>query len=128
MTKKFLLDTDVLIDYLRGNEKAVSYVKAHSRQIIISTISVAELYAGVRDGEERTQLDEFIGLFPIFPVTVEMGRIGGLYKRDYFKSHCIGLADALIAATAQTNNADIKTLNTKHFPMCKDLKPPYQKE
>ncbi len=128
MTKKFLVDTDVLIDYLRGNDKAVNYVKAHSRQIILSTVSVAELYAGVRDGEERKELDEFVGLFTILPVTVETARVGGLYKRDYFKSHRIGLADALIAAAAKTNNADIKTLNTKHFPMFKYLKPPYQKK
>lgn len=128
MANKFLLDTDVLIDYLRGNDKAVNYLKTHSRQIILSAVSVAELYAGVRDGEERKGLDEFVGLFPIFPVTVETARVGGLYKRDYFKSHRIGLADAFIAAAAKTNNADIKTLNTKHFPMFKDLKPPYQKK
>jgi len=128
MTGKYLLDTDVLIDYLRGNDQAVNYINAHSRQIILSAVSVAELYAGVRDGEERKELDEFVGLFPIFPVTVETARVGGLYKRDYFKSHRIGLADALIAAAAKIHNADIKTLNTKHFPMFKDLNPPYQKK
>lgn len=127
MAKKFLVDTDVLIDYLRGNDQAVNYIKTHSRQIILSPISVSELYAGVRDGAERKELDEFIGLFPIFPVTLETARIGGLYKRDYFKSHHIGLADALIAAAAKTNNAEIITLNTKHFPMFKGLKPTYQK-
>jgi predicted nucleic acid-binding protein len=127
MAKKFLVDTDVLIDYLRGNDQAVNYIKKHSRQIILSPISVSELYAGVRDGSERKELDEFIGLFPIFPVTLETARVGGLYKRDYFKSHHIGLADALIAAAAKTSSAEIITLNTKHFPMFKGLKPPYQK-
>jgi predicted nucleic acid-binding protein len=117
--KKFLVDSDVLVDFLRGKSKAVYYVKAHSKKIILSSISVAELYAGVRDGEEREELDEFVGLFPILPVTPEIAKMGGIYKRDFFKSHNIGLADAIIA--------DIKTLNVKHFPMFKGLKPPYKK-
>lgn len=128
MIKKFLVDTDVLIDYLRGNDKAVKYVKTHSRRIVLSTISVAELYAGVREGEERKELDEFVKLFPVFPVTLKIAGMGGLYKRDFFKSFRVGLADALIAATAKTHNADLKTLNVKHFPMLKDLKPPYIKK
>jgi len=125
--KKFLVDSDVLVDFLRGKSKAVNYVKAHSKKIILSSISVAELYAGVRDGEEREELDEFVGLFPILPVTPEIAKMGGIYKRDFFKSHNIGLADAIIAATAKTHNADLKTLNVKHFPMFKGLKPPYKK-
>ncbi len=125
MIKKFLVDTDVLINYLRGNDNAVNYVKMHSTKIVLSVITVAELYAGVRDNEERKELDEFVGLFPIFPVTPEIAKKGGIYKRDYFKTHGIGLADALIAATAEIHNADLKTFNTKHFPMFDGLKPPY---
>ena len=128
MFKKFLVDTDVLIDYLRGEEKTVNYVKKHAREITLSVISAAELYAGVRENAERKELDEFIGLFPILPVTLRIAQIGGLYKRDFFKSHHLSLADAIIAATAKTHEADLITLNTKHFPMLKGLKPPYKKE
>lgn len=127
MFNKFLVDSDVLVDFLRGEEKAVIYIKKHARKIIISAISAAELYAGVRENEERQELDEFVELFPILPVTLEIARIGGLYKRDFFKSHNLSLADAIIAATAKTHEADLKTLNTKHFPMLKGLKPPYKK-
>jgi hypothetical protein len=35
--------------------------------------------------------------------------------------------DALIAATATAGNAELKTLNVKHYPMFKGLKPPYKK-
>ena len=84
MSNRFLVDTDVLIDYLRGERKAVDYVKKHAGEMTISVISVAELYAGVRENEERQELDDFIGLFPILPVTPEIAQIGGLYKRDYF--------------------------------------------
>ena len=54
-------------------------------------------------------------------------KTGGLYKRDYGKSHDVGLADAVLAATAEAENAELKTLNTKHYPMFKGLKPAYTK-
>ncbi|TFG89271.1 MAG: type II toxin-antitoxin system VapC family toxin, partial [Hyphomicrobiales bacterium] len=41
------------------------------------------------------------------------------------KSHGVGLADAIIAATADSENAELKTLNVKHYPMFKGLTPPY---
>ena len=128
MAKNYLVDTDVLVDYLRGEEKAVNYIKKHAKKITLSAVSAAELYAGVREGREQQQLDEFIGLFPILPVNLETAQIGGIYKRDFFKSHHLSLADAIIAATAETHEADLTTLNTKHFPMLKGLKPPYKKE
>jgi predicted nucleic acid-binding protein len=126
MNPKLLIDTDVLIDFLRGVPKAVKYLKAHSEEIIISAITVAELYAGVRD-EERRQLADFISLFDIIPVTQAIAESGGLYKRQYHKSHGIALADAIIAATSVVNDAELKTLNTKHFPMLKGLRAPYSR-
>ena len=51
MSRPILVDTDVLVDFLRGLETAVSFVDVHSDRIILSSIVVAELYAGVRSGE-----------------------------------------------------------------------------
>ena len=127
MMKKILVDTDVLVDFLRGNEKALSFMKNHAEEIILSSIVVAELYAGIRTNEED-KLDRLISLFPVIPLTSEIARYGGFFKRDFHKSHGIGLADALIAATAESQGATLKTLNTKHYPMLKGLKPPYRKK
>jgi hypothetical protein len=63
----------------------------------------------------------------VIPVTSEIARAGGLYKRDFGKSHGVGLADAIIAATCEAENAELKTLNIKHYPMIKSLTPPYKK-
>jgi len=128
MNGAILLDTDVLVDYLRGREEAVSYVKAHTEQVLIPSIVVAELYAGVQDEEELERLDDFISLFPIIPLTEEVARAAGAHKRAYYRSHGVGLADAVIAATAEAHGADLKTLNIKHYPMLKGLKPPYTKK
>ncbi|MBU4200487.1 MAG: type II toxin-antitoxin system VapC family toxin [Verrucomicrobia bacterium] len=127
MTKHVLVDTDVMVDFLRGHPKAVALVHAQSVLIILSSIVVAELCAGVRGDEELSSLDSLIHLFPIVSVSPELARIAGLYKRDYARSYGVGLADAIMAATAQTENADLITLNIKHYPMIKGLKPAYTK-
>ena len=114
MAELFLLDTDVLVDFFRGHSKAVAFINAHSPRIILSSVVVAELYAGVKGDAEQATLENFISLFRVVPVSAEIAKAGGLYKRDYGKSHGIGLADAILAATAQAENAELKTLNTKH--------------
>ena len=122
-----LIDTDVIIDYLRDEPEAISYLEGLTDHLLISVVTVAELYAGVRDGTERTTLDSFIKAFEIVAVNEEIAVKGGLYRRDYAKSHHTGLADALIAATANTRNADLVTLNKKHFPMLSNVIVPYRK-
>jgi predicted nucleic acid-binding protein len=127
MAGAILLDTDVLVDFFRGHSKAVAFINAQSDSIILSSIVVAELYAGVKGDAEQTVLEHFISLFRVAPVTAEIAKAGGLYKRDYGKSHGVGLADAILAATAEAENAELKTLNVKHYPMLKDLRPAYNK-
>jgi len=94
MPGTLLLDTDVLIDYLRGQAKAVAFIDGLTDDQILSAITVAELYAGVRDGPERTALDAFVAAFEVVPVDDAIAIQGGLYRRDFGKSHGVGLADA----------------------------------
>ena len=111
MAGSIVLDTDVLVDFLRGRSKAVAFVNAHSARIILSSIVVAELYAGVKGDAEQAALDDFVSLFRVASVNAEIAKAGGLYKRNYGKSHGVGLADAILAATAEIENAELKTLN-----------------
>ena len=83
--------------------------------------------AGVREGEERSRLERFLRAFEIIPLDQGLAVQGGLYRRDYHKSHNVGLADALIAATATQRQALLVTLNRKHFPMLQDVLVPYHK-
>ncbi len=127
MAGSIVLDTDVLVDFLRGRSKAVAFVNAHSARIILSSIVVAELYAGVKGDAEQAALDDFVSLFRVASVNAEIAKAGGLYKRNYGKSHGVGLADAILAATAEIENAELKTLNIKHYPMLEGLRPAYTK-
>jgi len=99
----------------------------YSDRIILSSIVVAELFAGAKGSAEQVALEDFVSLFRVVPVNVEIARAGGLYKSKFGKSHGVGLADAILAATAEAENAELKTLNPKHYPMLKGLTPAYRK-
>jgi predicted nucleic acid-binding protein len=127
MPNSILVDTDVLVDFLRGHQKAVAFVTEFSSQIILSPIVVAELYADVKGNAELVALENFISLFRVVPLTTEIAKNGGLYKRDFSKSHGVGLTDSILAATADAEKAELKTLNIKHYPMFSGLEPAYNK-
>jgi len=127
MTHPILPDTDVLVDYLRGRKNAVTLIQSCADRIILSSIAVAELYAGVKGENEEAALNDFVSLFRVVPVTQTLAQTGGFLKRDYGKSHGIGLADAIIAATVLAEHAELKTLNIKHYPMFEGLRPAYDR-
>jgi predicted nucleic acid-binding protein len=126
MTPRLLLDTDVVVDYLRDREEAATYLESHAESLLVSAMTVAELYAGVREGAERSRLVKFLAAMEIIPVDAAIAQKGGLYRRDYGPSHGVGLADALIAATATIHQARLVTLNARHFPML-EVEVPYSK-
>lgn len=128
MPERLLIDTDVLIDYLRGVPEAVAFLEQTSAELRLSVITVAELYAGVREGKERQALEKFVSAFEVVPLERSAAERGGLFRRDFGKSHNTGLADTLIAATAEATGARLVTLNAKHFPMLHDVLVPYRKD
>lgn len=127
MNYEFLVDTDVMIDFLRGFEPAVEFIVENSPRIALSAVTIAELHSGVRRGREETVLAGLSALLPVLPVTVEIAKQGGLYRRDHGKSSGVGLADAMIAATADCEHLILYTLNVKHFPMLEKVERPYLK-
>ncbi len=125
---KLLIDTDVVIDYLRGTSVAIKYLQAQNADnLFLSAVTVAELYAGVREGKERNLLITFCDSFNVIPMSSEVAIQGGLWRRDYGKSYGTGLVDAIIAATAQIHKLSLVTLNKKHYPMLSKVSVPYSK-
>ena len=125
--KKILFDTDIVIDYLRGRDDARDYVDSIHEDIFISVITIAELYAGVRKGEESKELEMFIETFDVVNLNKNIARAGGLYRNQYKPAYGTGLADALIAASAKEVGAQVVTFNTRHFPMFDDVIQPYER-
>ncbi len=120
---KILIDTDVMIDFLRGEVKAKKYLLANFKSLNISVITVAELFTGVREGAERENLEETLSSINTIPMDSQIAMLGGTYR----KGHSVSLTEALIAATAEIHNLSLKTFNTKHFPMIKTVAAPYKK-
>lgn len=114
---KVVLDTDVLIDLLRGRKETRGFLHdlvGHSVPCC-SVISVAEIYAGMRHEETASTADLLDGLV-ILPVTREIAEAAGHFKRRS-KSRRLELADCLIAATAFVEGASVATGNAKDYPM-----------
>ena len=127
MTKRLLLDTDVLIDFLRGQPQAVQLLEDTDCEFHVSAVSVAELYVGVRDGREREVLDQLVGVLRTIEISTEIAQQAGLWRREYGKSHGTDILDALIAACADALQIPLATLNVKHFPMLPRVSAPYRK-
>jgi len=115
----YLLDTDVLIEVLRGKTKVVRHLKAlHEKGNVIyySPVTKAEIYYGIRPGEDKKTAALFAQL-ECLPIHTEVGEKAGHYMKMYRKSHNVQLGDALIAATASCAGAHLSTFNAKHYPM-----------
>lgn len=124
---RLLIDTDVIIEYLKGNQSAISYFKSLDSELHISAITLAELFTGIRTDEEKEELTYFISLFDVIPVSDKIAIVGGQLRQKWYSSHGMGLADALIAATAELHELTLISLNKKHFGMLTYYEIPYQK-
>jgi predicted nucleic acid-binding protein len=81
-----------------------------------TAISWAEIFAGIRPGEEPAAQAFFEARGEIL-LDAAVGRRAGAYLARYAKSHGLELADALIAAAATTSGVQLWTLNRRHYPM-----------
>ena len=120
-----LLDTSVLIDFLRRREEAVRFVGSLSAPPLSSEICRVELLQGLRQDEHdaAAELAALVDWVPVVePISVRAGELGRLWRPGYSG---IGAADLVIAATAELTAATLATLNVRHFPMFEGLRPPY---
>ena len=101
-----LLDSDVLIWYMRGNLKAKKVIE-NLGPFPISSVSYMELIQGLRSNAEMKVLREFIGKkgISILHVSVDISQKAIFYMEQFSLSHNLRMADALIAATASMHGA-----------------------
>jgi predicted nucleic acid-binding protein len=115
--KNTLVDTDILINFLRGRKKAKEYLSSllDESSIYCSAIAIAEITAGIRSGEEvRTKA--LLDHIEVLDINREVAEKAGFYKRST-RSHHLELDDCLVAATAFVHKAALATGNGKHYPM-----------
>jgi predicted nucleic acid-binding protein len=127
MKKPIVFDTDIVIDFLRGDKQAVSHFETESDSICFSAITVAEIYVGIRGKKEEADVERLFFNFPIIGVSGDIAREAGNFVKQYRPSHSVELPDAIIAATCIVSDAELHTLNVRHYPMLSGLTPPYKK-
>jgi len=118
-----LIDSDILIEVTRARDHALlarwSHLGNGDTPLLCSPVTVAELWHGARPGEQSA-LNALFAAIECVAIDARIGQRAGNYLREFFKSHHVELADALIAATASIHNLQLWTRNRRHYPM-KDL-------
>ena len=125
---RWLLDTSVLIDHLRGHEDCSEWLTENVERgasLFGLTVVRTELIAGMRP-QESTATFALLSAIDWYDVTVPIADRAGTLARKYLRSHPgIDTVDYLLAAAAQELDAKLATRNVKHYPMFKGLKAPY---
>jgi hypothetical protein len=117
---RVIFDTDVIVDFLRGN-KGAKKVMASIKDADIpccSVITVAEIRAGMRETEEQVTMS-LLGSLDILSIDKNIAQLAGDLKRKT-RQQQLELDDCFIAATAIMHQAILITHNPKHYPH-KDL-------
>ena len=122
-----VLDSDVLIDYLRGLPAAGRFVDRLASVPTCSEVTRVEVLRGMRSPERRVT-ERFLATIRWSTVDEETTRLAGELGRRFRRSHGgIGVVDLVVAATAVRLKVPLATLNVRHFPMFEGLEPAYQR-
>ncbi|MEM2135144.1 MAG: type II toxin-antitoxin system VapC family toxin [Candidatus Jordarchaeaceae archaeon] len=123
MIRPILVDTDVIIDHLRGFEnskKLLKEVELGNFLAYFSAITEAELYSGQRMSVKSEQriVERLLKIMHRVDVNSEIARKAGELRREYG----VELPNAIIAATALILGAELVTRNIKHYKSIKKIK------
>jgi len=120
MTDPVLVDSDVLIELLRGKNAGIIErwigLRESNAMVAYSPVNSAEIWRGARGSEAETIAALFAALTCI-PIDAVVGKRAGEYLARFHASHAMELGDAFIAATASVHGLRLWTRNRKHFPM-----------
>ena len=120
---KYLLDSDVIIEWLRRDIGVVTWLKTHDAAgdlLACTPISIAEVYARLRPREEFI-IGDILRVLHCVPIDERIGRKAGHYRQRFGRSHGVEIADALIAGAAHVYGLTLCSRNLRHYPM-RDVK------
>ena len=106
-----LLDTNILIDVLRGEAPALAWLEQQQRPLI-SVISWIEVLVGCREGE-NDPVEAWLGTFPRLPIDDAIA----LETVRLRQRHGLKIPDAIILATARCSDLSLATRNSRDFPL-----------
>jgi predicted nucleic acid-binding protein len=117
-----IIDTDVLIWELKGNEKARKVIH-ETLPFSVSVVTYIELVQGMRNKDELNRLIKQLSQWnvSVLQISRDISTRAMIYVEEYFLSHSMELADALIAATCITHSEEIITANDRHYKLIPNI-------
>jgi predicted nucleic acid-binding protein len=117
VTGLVFVDTDILIDLGRGIDEAADCLQRIERQqpMAISLVTQMELMVGCRNKNELNALERFLNRFIKVRVNEHISQTAVDLLKQYHLSHGLLIADALIAATAISENGSLVSKNQRDY-------------
>jgi len=119
----YLLDTCILVDFLRGN-KSIYDILVNNKNVnlSISTITMMELVLGALNKKEVLYIQKAFSNINIIYINEEISKLGQKLLINYNKSHNLLIDDALIAATSLVTKLELMTYNKADFQYIPNIK------
>jgi len=123
MTVTRLIETSVLVDFLRGYSPARSWIDSLPEgDAAISVVTAAELLAGCRNRREQKAVEDELAGYPTIWDSEATSQLALDWYRQFHLSDGVGFLDCLIGAAAYQHSLVLCTLNDKHFRPFPDIR------
>lgn len=125
--KSYLIETSVIIDYLKGKEEARALIKSLKGNLTSSYFCLAELYEGIsrvkeQKAHEQTALVYFQSLKAVYGLDLKIAKkFGELRARLKKQGAIIEDIDLFLAATCLVYDLTLITFNKRHFSHVEEL-------
>lgn len=126
-----LVDTDIIINYLKGKENARDFlIKIIDERVngAFSVITEAELLSGARNDDDEAAIYSILDYMEAIEVERKIAITAGRLRKKYYPLYKTGLPDAIFAATANEYKLTLVTANEKHFNVFEEIEAEYIKE
>jgi len=128
---RFLVDTDIIINYLRGGDNARDFIMTiieGGTSGFFSVITEAELLSGSRNADDNFAIYSVLDCMEAIVVERNIAATAGRLRQKYYSTHKTELPDAIIVATANEYGLVLATANEKHFNVFEEIQAKYIKE
>ena len=128
MENKICVDTDIIIDVLRGQKEALEFIRSHEAgsELCMTMMTLFELYVGAIRSNRKGRIESVDDLRQRF-VLLELSadavkEAAQIHVSLAQKGTMVDYKDVLIAATTMVNGCTFKTRNTRHFARIEGLR------
>ena len=118
-----LCDTNIFISAFNGRQDAIDQLnKIGLEQIALSAITVMELYQGMGNKNELTQMKKRIKYYDVVQIDSAIPTTAIELSETSRLSHGLQIPDALIAATSIVYQIPLHTYNLKDFNFIAEIR------